>query len=343
MSKMGKKLAAVGLCACLAATALTGCGSKENKEVIKVDDTVADYGLVNFALRYSQAQLQATYEPIFGENMWATYGDTTKESVISTLQTMMVMEDHMDEYGISVTEEDKTAIAETAKTFLESNDEEALEAMNATTENVERLLTLYTIQARMYDEIVKDATVDVPEEELTQKTIQYAIFSAAGKTDEEGKQVDPTAEEKAELREQAVAVLEGVKGGKTLEEALKEVDEKKTVITSSYGVNNGDVLSDIKMVADGLKDGQVAPEVFETNSSYYVIQMVSTNDEEATASYKAGLLEEAKDETFTGVVQGWIQNADITLNSGLITGMTFVDKFTNATEAAETESETAAE
>ena len=51
MKKMGKRFMAAGLCACLAAGALTGCGSSSDnwdKTAITVNDTTADLSLVNF-------------------------------------------------------------------------------------------------------------------------------------------------------------------------------------------------------------------------------------------------------------------------------------------------------
>ena len=87
-NKLGKKLAMASLCACLAATSLTGCGAKEEKTVITVDDSKASYGLANLMLRYNQAQMQSFYGAFMGEDMWTTYGETAKESVVENLEEL---------------------------------------------------------------------------------------------------------------------------------------------------------------------------------------------------------------------------------------------------------------
>ena len=105
----------------------------------------ASLGLVNLMLRYNQAQMQSLYASFMGDNMWETYGETTKNNVVESIENMFLMEQHMSDYGVSITDEDHdTKITDAAGKFIETNDEKTMKAMNATQENVERLLTLYT-------------------------------------------------------------------------------------------------------------------------------------------------------------------------------------------------------
>ena len=82
-----------------------------------------------------------------GEDMWTTYGETTKQSVVESLENMILMEQHMEEYNVKITDEEKGKITEAAKLFVESNDAKAVKAMNATAQNTERMLTLFTVEA----------------------------------------------------------------------------------------------------------------------------------------------------------------------------------------------------
>ena len=145
MNKLGRKLLVARLCACMAAASLTGCGSKAGKAAVTVGDDTASLGLVNLMLRYNQAQMQSLYASFMGDNMWETYGETTKSNIVESLENMFLMEQHMSDYGVSITDEDKTKISEAATRFIEENDEKTVKAMNATQENVERLLTLYKV------------------------------------------------------------------------------------------------------------------------------------------------------------------------------------------------------
>ncbi|MFQ9153582.1 MAG: hypothetical protein ACLR6B_21520 [Blautia sp.] len=80
-----------------------------------------------------------------------------------------------------ITDEDKTKITDAAGKFIETNDEKTMKAMNATQENVERLLTLYTVQSRMYNAIIADVDTNVSDEEAAQKTVKYVLFSTGRK------------------------------------------------------------------------------------------------------------------------------------------------------------------
>ena len=325
-NKLGKKLAMASLCACLAATSLTGCGAKEEETVITVDDSKASYGLVNLMLRYNQAQMQSFYGAFMGEDMWTTYGETAKESVVENLEELMLLEDHMEEYQVSLSDEEKTKIADVAKAFVDSNDEKVTKAMSATTQNVERMLTLYTIQTKMYDAIIADVDTNVTDEEAAQKTVQYVLFSTAGSTDEEGNTVDMTDEEKAAKKSQAEQLLEAVKGGQDMAEALKEIDENRSPVTSSYGTDNGTLSDTLKEASEKLSDGEVA-DLIETDGGYYVLQMVTTFDKEKTESQKETILSQRKSDKYTEVTNGWKESAAISTDSDLLSELTFEDTF----------------
>ena len=202
----------------------------------------------------------------------------------------------MEEYGVSVSEEDQANITKAAEDFVAANTEDVLEAVSGTQENVERLLTLYTIQDRMYDAMIADVDTEVSDEEAAQKTVQYVLFSTADTTDEEGNSVALTDEEKAEKKEQAEQLLEAVKGGADMEEALADIDEELSPVTTSYGESNGSIADELKEVAETLSDGEAADEVIETDSGYYVLQMVTTFDEDATESQKETIVSQRKSE-----------------------------------------------
>ena len=68
---------------------------------------------------------------------------------MDALQQMYILEDHMAEYEVVLTDEEKSAIQEAAKKFDEGNELEAKELVSGETEYVERVLTLLTIQKKM--------------------------------------------------------------------------------------------------------------------------------------------------------------------------------------------------
>lgn len=338
---MKNRLAAAGLCLVLTAGMLTGCGNA-GQAIITLDGQKTEYAVANIMLRYSQAQMQAYYGAYMGDSLWTQYGDSTKTSMMSTLKQMLILEQHQDEYKVSLTDDEKSKIDAAAQQFMDDNDQATIKAMGATKERVARVLELYTIRSRMSNAIVADVDTNVTDEEAAQKTIQYVVFSTADTTDSDGKSVALTDDEKAALLENANKVRDAVAGGKTLEDAVKEVDDSKTVSSASYGDNDESYTLDesIRTVADKLKDGEVAGEVVTNDNGYYVVQMKATYDADATASKKERIINERKSSKFSEVYDAWESAADYTEDANLLKQITFKDIYEIATEA---QSETAAE
>ena len=124
-------------------------------------------------------------------------------------------------------------------------------------------------------------------------------------------------------------------GGKSMEDAVKDVDDTKTVSSTSYGDNDESYTLDeaIRNAADKLKDGEVADEVITTDAGYYVIQMKATYDPDATASKKERIINERKSSKFSEVYDAWESAADYTQDDALLKEITFNDIYQMATEA----------
>lgn len=341
---MLKKLLAAGTAFCLAAGILSGCSSEADASdvVASVGDTDIELGLVNFLMRYNQAQLQTTYGAYLGEDYWQNYGADSRTSILENIETMVLSEQHMEDYGVSLTEEEETAISDAAAAFMEGNEEDVLTAMSADQETVERAMTLYTINQKVYISVISEADTEVSDEEAAQKTVRYVFFSTGSTTDEEGNTVEMTDEEKEEVRATAQQVLDAVKSGTSMDDALEEAGEDRTSITASYGEDNGSLSDMLKEAANELtEDGQAADSLIEIDTGYYVLQMESMFDEEATETRKDEIVSERRSDHYTEVTDGWREDTEITVNEDLLAQLDFDDTWQLVTE--ETETETAAE
>ena len=112
---------------------------------------------------------------------------------------------------------------------MDDNDQATLKSMGATKERVARVLELYTIRNKMSNAIVADVDTNVTDDEAAQKTINYVVFSTADTTDSDGNKVVLTDDEKAALLANAQKVRDAAAGGKSMEDAVKDVDDTKTV------------------------------------------------------------------------------------------------------------------
>ena len=415
MSKYGKRILAAGMCASMAMGLLTGCSSSNDEVVAKMGDTKLTLGEANFMLRYSQAQTQSYLGAMFGEgtNVFQqdltgsgqAYGETVKESVLNDLKDMTILEQHMSDYNVELTDEDKAAIEEAAKQFIADNSKDVLKEMSATEETVSRILTLYTIQSKMETAIEADVDTEVSDEEAAQKTIQYAYFTipetesetedateatsadesasetetgteavsetetetedtsesetvaetetettseteAASEAASEETSEDTTESEteesagKKETRETVQGIIDAVQGGETLEDAVKAADESKSLTSYSYGADEETLNENLKNAADALSDGEIASEPVEGENGFYVVQMVSTFDRDATDQKKEEIIKDRKKELYDNKIAEW-DTESFDINEKVWDKVTFEEIFTLKQE--ETESETGTE
>ena len=142
----------------LAASMLVGCGGiNKNETVATLDGQEIKLGVANFAVRLQQAQADDFYRAYFGDDVWSsdlynngtTMEDNTKNSVIEMIENLYILQNHMADYDVTLTDDETAKIAETAAQFMADNDDKAVNALGATEDIVKEYLTLVTIQSKM--------------------------------------------------------------------------------------------------------------------------------------------------------------------------------------------------
>ena len=258
---MKKRAVILLLAGLLAAGSLTGCGSLEDSDVVAtVNDTDITAGVANFLARYTQAQYETYYAGYMGDDMWSgegedgeTYQDTVKDSILESLENMYLMEQHMDEYEVSLSDEEKNAIKEAASEFDSANGLSEKEKVSGSTDNVERVLELLTIQKKVQDAIEAGADTEVSDEEAAQKSMQYVVFPFTT-TDEEGNSVDLTDEEKAELKTTAESFAAGAAGAADF--AAYAAQQGQTSQDATFDGETTTLPTQLVEAADALDEGE---------------------------------------------------------------------------------------
>lgn len=157
-----KRICKITLCLCLAG-ALAGCGKKETADAKTIVATVGDkevsLGEANFLLRLQQAETEDYYESMLGgmvEDLYefsydggSTYGEIVKDETIEKMQEYYIAEVKAEEFGISLTEEEKAQIEAAAAAFREANEDYVLEQMMAEQDVIERVLELQLIEIKV--------------------------------------------------------------------------------------------------------------------------------------------------------------------------------------------------
>lgn len=207
----GKKIIPLLLAAVMGMSVLTGCGGIDGKKTgATLDGEEISLGFMNFMARYQQAIYDGQFSGMFGTGFWSQdlFGEGTdtetsvKKTVAENIETLYLLEDHMEDYKVEVTEDEQAKIDEAAKKFMESNSEAAIQQMGATEEYVGQMLRLNTIQRKMRKAMDAEVDTKVSDEEAAQKTISYVKVDNKSTTDEEGNSKDYTEEEKENLKKE---------------------------------------------------------------------------------------------------------------------------------------------
>ena len=312
---MKKRAVILLLAGLLAAGSLTGCGSLEDSDVVAtVNDTDITAGVANFLARYTQAQYETYYAGYMGDDMWSgevedgeTYQDTVKDSILESLENMYLMEQHMDEYEVSLSDEEKNAIKEAASEFDSANGLSEKEKVSGSTDNVERVLELLTIQKKVQDAIEAGADTEVSDEEAAQKSMQYVVFPFTS-TDEEGNSVDLTDEEKAELKTTAESFAAGAAGAADF--AAYAAQQGQTSQDATFDGETTTLPTQLVEAADALDEGETTGLV-EGDNGYYVARVTSLLDREATDAKKQEIVSQRQQELLDDTIDGWREDADI--------------------------------
>lgn len=338
-----KKFTALLLSGVMAASVLAGCGGIDKDAVVAtLDGQEIKLGVANFAARLQQAQYDDFYTAYFGEDVWnsdpygngATMQDNLKDSVIGSIEDMYVLKNHMDDYGVALSEEDQTAIKTAAADFMSVNTDDALEAMGATEDIVEEYLTLVTIQTRMREAIIVDADTNVSDEEANTSDYSYVVISKTSYKDADGNTVDYTDEEKADLAD-TVKKFQSAATTVTLEDAADEFGY--AVSTGSFASDNTTLDADVLAALQGLtEEGQVS-DVVETESSYYVLRLDTITDADKTEQHRQEIIGNRQSELYSEVLQGYKDEAEWVLNEKVWKTVTFDNLFTTTVESTETE------
>lgn len=318
---MKKRLFALALAGVLVAATLTGCGSlKGDETVATVDDTKIDADLANFFARYTQATYETYYSAYLGEDMWnsdasdgETYEESVKSSVLKSLEDMILLEKHMEDYDVSITDEDKAMIKETTQQFLNDNSLDDKNLVSGNEKTVNRALTLMAVQQKMRTAIQAGADTEVSDEEAAQKSMDYVFISYQTK-DDSGNSKDVSDDEKAQLKSQAEAIASGLKEGGDLN-ALAE-EQGATVQTLTFDKDTTSPDEDLIKAADALGEGE-STDVIETEKGCYVAKVTSLLDRTATDSKKSQIVQERQKKLYDDTVKKWRKKADIKVHKGV--------------------------
>lgn len=356
--KTAMKFVTTSVAVTLVLAMLSGCGAPKEtnidgtKTVATVNGESIPLGVLSLYTRRSQAQTEYIYRSYFGmTNIWdavhdeasgITEGDEAVEENLGNVESLYILRQKAADYGVEISEESKAAISAAADAFLAANSEETIAVLGVTKEQVEEFLSLLTIQSLIYDPIVADADTTVDEAEAQQASFSYLSFSFSSSTEEE----------KAAMQENAQAILDAILAAPDADmaETAKSVDETASVLNGTFTFKETDneyltvsYADELVEVLRTLSDGEIYPELIETDTNYYIVRMKSVNDADATASKIESVKSSMQSDFYTETLDGWTEAAEINVNADVLKTLKMTDShtFTIVYSEEETEEETA--
>lgn len=360
MKTMTKRTAVAALTGVMAVGMLTGCGEKKldgTKTVATVDGTEIPLGLLSLSVREGQAQTEAMYKSFMGGqdySIWSmdaedgkTYGEQVVEQCLEDIELMYIMKEKAADYDVEITDDDEQKIADAAAEFMSANSDETIQDLAVTEDQVKTYLELQTYKSRMYDPIIADVDKDVSDEEAQQSSFDYVSISTADLSDDEIEQ----------KKEEAQKILDDLKAAGTdgdLNEIAKAVDDSYSSVSGTFDANEDAAEEDSDDESDSsssssaypdevikvlrtLKDGEIGPDVIETDTSYYVVKLDKVNDEEATQTKKDSIISTRESNLYTETTEKWLDDADINVENKVLKTLKVTDnhKFSYPTATPE--------
>lgn len=364
MKERSKKAAVVALAGVMTMGMLSGCGEKKvdgTQTVATVNGTDIPMGVLSIMVRQSQAQAEAMYASLMGGQpgyaIWeseteegGTYGEQAVEESLKDLETLYILKEKAADYKVEVTEEDQKAIAEAASEFMKANSEETIETLSVTEDQIKTYLELRTYQMRMHDAIIAEVDTDIPDEEAQQSSFSYVSINTA---DLEEKDVEAK-------KKDAQKILDEMKKNPEADfaETVKSVSEDYSVLEGTFDTNekkedkegeaepaSSGYPEEVISVLRTLKDGELAQNVIETDTAFYVVRLDKVNDKEATENKKTSILNEKQNEFYADTTEKWLKEAEVTVDKKVLKTLELKDnhKFVIGTTAEPTETPEATE
>ena len=316
-------------------------GARENN--LKNIDVDIPLGVVSLYAREQQQQTTTMYLNYMGsaDNIWdqtagddsdETYGDQAVTSSLESVEKMYILKEKAADYNVELTDDDEAAIADAASQFMAANSEETIKELAVTEDQVKTLLELQTIQKKMYDPVVAEGKITVSDDEANQTTFTYVSISTSGD--------DITDEEKKTKKEQAQEILDKMKEDPTadMSEIAKGVDDSYSAVQGNFTTKESEdededsgseaYPDEVLKVLRGLKDGEVADNIIETDTGYYVVRLDKINDEDATASKRESLQNSKENTYFTDTTAKWLDEADVKAVKKVLKTLKITDKHT---------------
>ena len=343
---------------------LVGCGgsagtSGKGEPAITLDGVSVSMDEANFYTYIMKSQ----YESYYGTEIWdmeveegKTFGDSMKEMVNDALVQMLIMNSKAEEYGVSLSSEDNTSITEYIENFKANVGEEEMAAQGITEAVIKSAIEKSYIASYTYDAMMAQEEVELSDDAKADAAcvrVQHILISTTETItqDADGNNIDMTADEAKEYKDQqkllAETVLAKAKAGEDFQELANEYTAENAGFEFAFDKNGFDPVNYSYMVEPFYKaswelgEGEIS-DLVESEYGYHIIKCVSLNDETATQAAIALAENDLKYASLDEKLLQMTEEAEYTISESW-EAYTIKSDVTEETSVTETGAETAAE
>lgn len=308
----------LSICICISGCAEAPSDAPEDLIAFSVNGEEIGLREWNFYVRMNQMQWERSYLDSYGDDMWSleldedgtTLADSLNEEVLDTVCRIHLLNQHSEEYGVRLTEQEREDIRDRASNFMESYHEALLEFAQADEEFVFEKLCEKELSLKVAEACVADYEPEISEALVRREGICYVLISTTGLRDEEGNLIPFSGEEVKRRTELAFTLCEKAKKSGDLKTEAEKED--LTPIESSMGMDNTNDGQEPRMLdaARALPVGDISDPI-ETEEGWFLVQHTSDYDEEGTEYWREYLTELAREKQCEELYQEWKEGSDI--------------------------------
>jgi len=319
---------------------ITGCG--RGQTVLTIDGKDIPTAEAIFVLR----ELERMYEGMYGKEIWTTgqegktFNDVVKEAAIDSLTRLYLSSVIGKEAGMSLSEEEKTAVEQQVATYMGREENTFLKEEGITEETVRNIFEYNVIGEKLMNRelegfVIDESAVEMELEKdqvyqkiqkygyeklLEQYKVQHILFSFLNED-----KTEKSEEEKAEVKVQAEKVLEQIKSGEgDFEELVLAYSEDpgKDENKGIYTFYRDEMVKEFETAAISLEVGEVS-DLVESEFGYHIIKKLEyitpTEDEiEGVKKYEAYIIEKAgegqRQRAYDEIFKAWKEEHKIEIN-----------------------------
>lgn len=231
-----------------------------------------------------------------------SFQENMKESIMNLLVRMSLAKQHQEEFGISISKEEKKKIDETMEVFFKSNSDKALQAMMADRETVQEVLTDYTLLSKLITKITKNTKVDYGKA----KTYSYVYASFSEEVEDD---MDDASASTKSLMEDFNNIRSKAISSGNFDRAVAE-NGYRVALHTYYMEDESDKLKTFNQIMDGLKKGEIS-EITYIGKQGIFIGCQQDIDEGSVEDAKKSLLQWEQLKVWKETMNPWLEESNV--------------------------------